>query len=342
MRVGLVLGTFAPLHQGHEFLIATAINECDHVVVMVYEDSCTTIPVRLRAKWIRSHFAGRSIEAIECYGCPQQVGYTAEIMEMHNEYILNTVGDKGITHFYSSEKYGAHVSNALGCVDRRVDEARASVPICGTEIREYFDQWAIRNPEIRGKISDNVYKDLVTKVLFVGAESTGKTTIAEACARYFGTEWVPEYGAVYWAENQVSGILSHAHLNVIARQQLRMEQELRLTAHKYLFCDTTVLTTKMFCDYYHGYSDAELAEKAETSMRDYDIVFVCDTDVPFDPSQGRRPREVNQAEHRKLIDELNLARIPWILLSGSVQARLDQVTNVLHKFDKFDRRMHHP
>jgi len=47
-------------------------------------------------------------------GRPLEVGDTPEIKRMHEEYILKTLAGRRITHFYSSEFYGEHVSQALG------------------------------------------------------------------------------------------------------------------------------------------------------------------------------------------------------------------------------------
>ena len=241
MKIGLTLGKFAPFHYGHRFLIQTALDEMDKVIVMAYEDDCINIPVQKRADWIRKSFKEniQNMEIIGCYDGPQAVGYTDEIMKKHEDYILDKVGDKKITHFYSSEKYGDHVSKALKAVDRRVDMLHQTVAISGTKIRN--------NPyNSKHYMPPHVYKDLIQKVAFLGAESTGKTTMAKVCSKIFNTKMVPEYGENYWHENNKKGILTMSDLEFIAKEQIALENNLIYNANKYLFCDTSPLTTYMF------------------------------------------------------------------------------------------------
>ena len=177
-KIGMTLGKYAPFHSGHKYVIDTALSEMDLVIVMVYDEpSITDIPLFVRSGWIHRIYEGNpKVEVINCYDGPQETGYTPEIMDKHDAYILSTVGDRGITHFYSSEPYGEHVSKALGAVDRRVDMERTAYPISSSSVRQDAFGNVIYIPNI-------VYEDLITKVVFLGSESTGKSTITEALAK---------------------------------------------------------------------------------------------------------------------------------------------------------------
>ena len=52
-KTGLTLGKFAPLHKGHQYLIETALGEVDELMVLIYESSVTTVPLSVRAGWLR-------------------------------------------------------------------------------------------------------------------------------------------------------------------------------------------------------------------------------------------------------------------------------------------------
>jgi cytidyltransferase-like protein len=133
-RIGLTLGKYAPLHQGHQLVIETALSEMDHVIVIIYNCPETTpIALPIRASWIRRLYP--SVELVEAWDGPLEVGDTPAIRQLHERYVIDTLGISGVTHFYSSEFYGAHMSQALGAIDRRVDEERLQVPISGTAIR---------------------------------------------------------------------------------------------------------------------------------------------------------------------------------------------------------------
>ena len=230
---GLTLGKFAPLHKGHQYLFETALQEVDELIVVIYDTSVTTIPLTIRANWIRALYP--NITVLEAWDGP--VGYSNEReYEIEEElYVQKLLKGKKITHFYSSEYYGAHMSLSLNALDRRVDESRTVVPISATTIRA--DPY-----EYREFIPDIVYKDLITKVVFVGAMSTGKSTIAEALAEKFNTSFVPEYGREYWEKNQVERRISFEAFNEIAAIHISREEEALLKANKYLFIDTNAIT----------------------------------------------------------------------------------------------------
>lgn len=234
MRRGLTLGKFAPFHRGHQMLVETALREVDELVVMVYPTDVIDVPLQVRAGWIRALYP--SVRIIEAWDGPDGYGDTPEICREQENYILWKLNGLLITHFYSSEFYGKHVSQALGALDRRVDEARSVVPISGTILREnYF--------EGRTYLDPLVYADLITKVCFMGAPSTGKTTLARTMAERHGTVWMPEYGAAYWNKHQVDRRITLEQFEEIAPEHNRMEDELTQVSRTYLFCDTNPITT---------------------------------------------------------------------------------------------------
>ena len=193
---GLTLGKFAPFHKGHQLLIETALSEMDEVLAIIYDCPQTTpVPLTVRANWIRSLYP--TVQVIEARDGPTEVGDTQEIKRRHEDYILNTLKLREITHFYSSEFYGDHLSKALGAVNRIVDPDRKTISVSATEIRD--DPFTFRE-----YLDRRVYRDLVTNVVFLGAPSTGKTTIAERLAREYDTSWMPEYGREYWHQHQVN------------------------------------------------------------------------------------------------------------------------------------------
>lgn len=111
-KIGLTLGKFAPLHKGHQYLIETALQEMDEVIVLVYDTPVTVVPLSVRAGWIRQLYPRASV--VECWDGPDGYGGDREFEVLQEEYIFSVLGDKKVTHFYSSEYYGGHVSRALG------------------------------------------------------------------------------------------------------------------------------------------------------------------------------------------------------------------------------------
>lgn len=320
---GLVLGKFAPLHKGHEYLIETALREMDRVTVMIYHCSFYPIPLSIRANWIRTLYP--QVEVLEAWDGPESCGDTPEIKKENEDYILSFLGDRKITHFYCSEFYGEHVSAALHAVDRRVDEARATVPISATEIR--------KNPFCCRKfLSNTVYRDLIVKVVFVGAMSTGKSTIAEALAKRHHTTFAPEYGREYWTEHQVNRRITLEAFDEIAIGHLEREEQAILAADRYCFIDTNAITTYMFSLDYHGRATPLLTRIAEENARRYDLFFLCEDDIPYDDTWDRSGDQKRHVFHRQIIADLEARRIPYIPLKGSLEARMEQVDRVLETY----------
>ena len=246
---------------------------------------------------------------------------------MHEDYLLTKLNDRKITAFYSSEFYGEHVSKSLNAIDRRLE--RSDNNISGTLIRN--------NPfKNRKLLSPIVYKDLVVNVVFLGAPSTGKTTIAESLARFYKTKWMPEYGREYWEKHHIDRRLTKKQLLEIAELHIEKEDELLNDSNKYLFCDTNAITTFMFGKYYHESVLSELEQLAIKAEKRYDIYFLCDTDIPYDDTWDRSG-DMNRLWFQYEIEsDLKIRKIPYIKLPGSLDDRINKVTSILSQYEKFD------
>jgi len=327
LKRGLTLGKFAPLHRGHQLVIETGLAETDELVVIIYDAPETTpVPLSVRSRWIRSLYPAAHV--IEGWDGPTEVGYTPELMRAHERYVIDVLRVDGVTHFYSSEPYGEHMSAALGAIDRRVDEARERVPVSAREVRR--DPFAFRQ-----YVHPLVYRDLVANVVFLGAPSTGKSTLAERLAKEFDTQWMPEYGREYWEENQVGRRLSPEQLVEIAEGHIEREDSLLENSNRYLFTDTNAITTATFARYYHSAVHPRLADLADRAVTRYDLVFVCDTDVPYDDTWDRSGKVNRGAFQRQVITDLNTRKVPFFMLRGTLEERVEQVRNVLRRFTKY-------
>jgi HTH-type transcriptional regulator, transcriptional repressor of NAD biosynthesis genes len=324
---GLTLGKFAPLHRGHQYLIETALREMEAVTVIIYDSpEVTDIPLNVRAGWIRELYP--TVHVIEAWDGPPDVGDTPEIKQKQEDYILNTLQIHGITHFYSSEFYGEHMSRALGAVNREVDRDRGAVPISGSTIRS--DTYRYRH-----FLDPRVYRDFITHVVFVGAPSTGKTTLAERMAQEFGTVWMPEYGREYWEAHQENRRLSEDQLVEIAEGHLERENRLLYEANRYLFTDTNALTTYVFSLYYHNHAAPRLVDLANKAFHRYDLVFLCGDDIPYDDTWDRSGEVNRQVFQRRVVSDLIERKIPYIELRGDLDERVRTVKRVLSRCRKF-------
>lgn len=319
-KVGLTLGKFAPFHKGHQLLIETAVNEVDELIVLIYDDPVINIALATRAAWIREIYP--KIVVIEGVNSPNDTGYTPEIMKIQEDYVLSVLGNRTISHFYSSEPYGVHMSIALNAVNRQVDVSRNIIPISATKIRK--DSF-----ENKKFIHPIVYKDLITKVVLLGAPSTGKTTLAEKLALHFGTQWMPEYGREYWEKHQINKRLTLEDLLKIAETHIEREDALVLQSNRILFSDTNAITTYLFSLDYHGTALAALENLAKAAENRHDIIFVCDTDIPYDDTWDRSGDVKRKEFQQRIIEDLNNRNLKYYMLSGTIDERIEQVSKVL-------------
>jgi hypothetical protein len=86
----------------------------------------TKVPLGVRANWLRQLYPAAHV--IEAWGGPQEVGLEPGLTLLHEEYLLKILGSTKVTHFFSSEPYGEHVSKRLGAVNVQVDVNRSKFP----------------------------------------------------------------------------------------------------------------------------------------------------------------------------------------------------------------------
>jgi nicotinamide riboside kinase len=131
---------------------------------------------------------------------------------------------------------------------------------------------------------------------------------------------VHEYGRELWVDQ--GGHLAFADLLHIAQVQAQREEEAAEQAHRYLFCDTSPLTTLFYCVDDFGKAEPELEALA---AREYDLHVLCAPDIPFDQDGTRKDEAFRQRQNDWYQQELTARGFPWILVFGPVEARVQQV-----------------
>jgi NadR type nicotinamide-nucleotide adenylyltransferase len=119
------------------------------------------------------------------------------------------------------------------------------------------------------------------KIVILGPESTGKSSLCEALAVHFRTDWVPEYAREYLTSHGMD--YRPEDLLVIARGQLALEDrhtDAALTAGKeLLFIDTDMYVMKVWSEFVFGRCDPWILE--QIIHRQYDGYLLCRTDLPW-------------------------------------------------------------
>jgi NadR type nicotinamide-nucleotide adenylyltransferase len=158
------------------------------------------------------------------------------------------------------------------------------------------------------------------KIAIVGPESTGKSTITEALAKHFDTVFVPEYARTYIGELQRNYLFED--IEKIAQTQLRLENEMLHKAQGVLFCDTTLLVTKIWAE--HRFKKKSKWIEDHYLPGSYDLHLLLDIDLPwqFDP-QREHPhlRRFFLEWYKKELEE---SKANFYLISGNDKERLQR------------------
>lgn len=169
----------------------------------------------------------------------------------------------------------------------------------------------------------------VQMVVFVGAESTGKSTLVEYLAHEYDTVFVPEIGRFVWEEK--NGVLDVDDYVAIAEMHRQAEDEALGLARGYLFVDTNALTTLLLGICY-GQIDTvptTLLDYADDCKTRYAHHFVCADDIPFE-QDGWRENEAWRSRIQQLVlDDLKGRGIAYTVLRGPLAERAALVGAVL-------------
>ncbi len=168
----------------------------------------------------------------------------------------------------------------------------------------------------------------------MGAESSGKTTLAKDLAKYFKTNWVPEYGRMY-AEGKLYqdyGTWDSSEFEHIAEKQNHMEDKLAEKANKVLICDTNAFATSIWHERYMGKVSNEVQRLAKN--RKYDLVIVADSSIPFEQDGTRDGEHIREWMQKRFIEELERTQTPFIFLTGDREERLEIAKQEIKKVMK--------
>lgn len=172
-------------------------------------------------------------------------------------------------------------------------------------------------------------RDPLQRVAILGAESSGKSTLAEALAAHYQTLWVPEYLREFV---DVQGRTPQESEQIgIGRTQLLREEQAAADARtqRYLFCDTTPLMTAIYSRHIFGSADAPLAALAAAHR--YDVTLVAAPDCPWIADGLQRVSDsVRQEIHREVVQSLERMAVPFLLVTGALEGRINQVTHFLN------------
>lgn len=175
-------------------------------------------------------------------------------------------------------------------------------------------------------------KNSTISVLILGAECTGKSTLAQALADYYQTSFVPEYMRTYLSKRPIEHRCTWDDLTPIAIGQLQSEIQAIKNANRYCFIDTSFLLLDIYSRYYFGDSPTCIKEQLN---RHYDIILLTDELGIEWVADGLRDLPNGRGQMRqKIIEQLNRHQLSYYVISGDLKTRMLQVHQILQQFDQ--------
>jgi nicotinamide riboside kinase len=198
----------------------------------------------------------------------------------------------------------------------------------------------------------------IKKIVIIGPESTGKSTLCQQLAEHFHTEWCLEYAREYLLKHGTN--YSYDDLLTIAKGQIALEESrvysresgLRSmgygangepathysspdsyqdTIRPFLFIDTDMYVMKVWCEFVFGKCHPFILE--QIANRKYDLYLLCNVDLPWVKDELREYPDLETREKLYLIYKnimINQA-VPWVEISGNYEERLQKAIEVVNR-----------
>lgn len=192
---------------------------------------------------------------------------------------------------------------------------------------------------------------MLKKIVIIGPESTGKSTLCEQLAAHYKTIWCAEYAREYLLKHGTD--YSFDDLLTIAKGQLSLEdksvssmvngewsmvneepaivnressiQNSPLTIHHSpVFIDTDMYVMKVWCEYVFGKCHQYILD--EIAARKYDLYLLCNIDLPWVADELREyPNEEPRRELYQIYKDIMInQQTPWVDISGDYEERLEK------------------
>ncbi len=312
-RHGLVLGKFYPPHAGHHHLIRTALRACDRVTVEVLASQVESISLADRLAWLRedhptARVVGGTDEAEVDYDSP--AAWDAHLIP------IRALLDEPVDAVFTSDPYGAELARRLDAHWVQFDPGRTDNQVSGTAVRgDLAGHWH--------ELSAATRAGLAVRVVVLGAESTGSTTLAEDLAARFGAAWVPEYGRehTFTRDGGLAEPWRPDEFDLIVDRQIAWEDAaLRRTPVPLLVCDTDVLATALWHERYVGTPAPRILQRAAEHQPA--LYLLTGDEIPWVDDGSRDGEHIRHAMQQRFREALAAQPVPWVEVRGTPAERL--------------------
>lgn len=323
MKRGFTFGKYLPFHQGHKALIDFALDHCDELIVLVCVSNSESISGEIRSGWIAETYERN----------PRVRVHTLE----YDESILpnTSVSSKEISKLWAaqfrrilpevdmlitSEPYGAYVSEFMGIRSISFDQERKYHPISASQLRDsLYDNWDF--------LPDAVKPYFQKKVVLLGTESTGKSTMARLICNSFNATLVDEVGRDIIPDSNDFTVdqlklIAHAH----AQNTHKATEQLK----PLVVMDTDVHITQSYAKYKFG-EYLELDDAVYEANKAHLYLYLS-ANAPYFQDGTRLDKQKRLALDHTHRETLNHFGVNYIEVDGTYQERESRVIQLIGEF----------
>lgn len=167
----------------------------------------------------------------------------------------------------------------------------------------------------------------VKKIVIIGGESTGKSTLCTQLATLYNTVMVSEVARTYL--EKLDRDYEYEDLLLIAKSQIALEEKMNLQANKFLFCDTDLQVIKIWSETKYKQCDPFIIN--EIKQRKYDGYIITKPDIAWEYDVLREHAEINMRYYffnlyKSMVENLH---VPYCIVVGDEKNRLEKSVRFL-------------
>ena len=332
MVKAFIFGKFLPFHKGHEAMIHFALSKCDFLTVLICCSNKETIPENIRKSWIERNFEQYKNLEIRRFNyseseLPNTSVSSQEVSKIWAKKFKMLFPDYNLV--ISSEKYGDYVAEFMGIKHIVFDIPRQLFPVSATAVRnDLFTNWDF--------LPESVKPDFAIKVVVLGTESTGKTTLTEKLAEHYKCTSVREAGRDIVAN---SNSFSFDDLILISSEHAKRIDEATTGKSPLVIIDTDIHITKSYSNFAFN-RELEIDDNIYNSNK-ADLYLYLNNDVEY-VQDGTRLSETDRnlldLSHREILKQHN---IDFVEIIGNWDERFEKAVEQIDKITGKNGEMHY-
>lgn len=322
MAKAFVFGKFLPFHKGHEAMIKFSLTKCDFLTILVCCSDKENISAITRKVWIEKAFQNnKNIEVKTFSYFENELPNTSETSKEISEIWANAF--KKLFPDYllviTSEPYGNIVADFMHIQHIPFDIDKKQFPISASLIRSnLFSNWHF--------LPDSVKPNYAIKVVILGTESTGKTTLTKKLSAHYNGTFILEAGRDLIPNSKK---FSFEDLLLVAQEHAKRIQEAVLGNSPLIIIDTDIHITKSYAQFKFNTKLEVNDDIYDTNKADLYLYLNNDVDYYQDGTRlNEKERNLLDLSHRQVLTNHN---INFIEISGNWQSRFEKAVEQIDK-----------